>query len=521
MGIYGGRAGDNGKKSAPLCERRQGGGIVLTPALKVKRIRLRYAGRLREARLRCDLCTADGKASCFVAAGRIAGHPLPLALLPAANDSCRLGAFTVAEPSSIEATLSDTLGELLGGLHSGCAIADGWLLTQSERGESVQLHFARGDVALAIWLRPVSAQTGCWTQTGHFKLGYRGALPSGGELLLSEVASRVRANEGALTRAALVRLFEVPGNINDLQMSWGAVALRLTLRCNENCPFCSASHAGGNLVTERDRMHEAIDRAAAMGAKLMLVTGGEPTLIAWLPELVAHIHQAGMRCRIETNGVIPSSAEYWQAYEHLPDELFISFHTQHPERLPGLTGLGGTFERKLACIHIAQQLGIHVILNVVATSSNLDEIGQMPAYVAKTFGTGVEMMFSVAAPLQRASANFYVVPRASLAAKALGAALVSAKAIGLRAVVPDVCGLPRCVLPDHVDSFAAQERTEALTEEDRRSLASPDHVKGPGCGDCVHDATCLGIWRQYSDNYGFSEFVAIKAAPAQPIPIPR
>lgn len=422
----------------------------------------------------------------------------------------------MAEPSPAQATLADTLTELLGGLPSGCAIADGWQLTRSERGESVQLHFVRGDLALELWLRPVSAQTSCWTQTSHFKLGYRGTLPSGGEQLLSEVATRVRANEDALTRAALVRLFEVPGDINELQMSWGAVALRLTLRCNEKCPFCSASHAGGNLVTERDRMHEAIDRAAAMGAKLMLITGGEPTLVAWLPELVAHIHQAGMRCRIETNGVIPSSAEYWQAFQHLPDELFMSFHTQHPERLPGLTGLGGTFDRKLACVRIAQQLGIHVILNAVATSSNLDEIGQMPAFVAKSFGTGVEMMFSVAAPLQRASANFSVVPRAGLAAKALDEALISAKALGLRAVVPDVCGLPRCVLPAHAAAFAAHERTEALTAEDRRSLASPDHVKGPGCGDCVHDATCLGVWRQYADSYGFSEFTPVKAAPPPP-----
>ncbi|MBM4346462.1 MAG: radical SAM protein [Deltaproteobacteria bacterium] len=408
-------------------------------------------------------------------------------------------------------TAAATLASLLGGVAVGTQGVNDWTLAETAHGEVVRLHFTRDQTAVELWLRPATAQTAAWTETAHFKLGYRGQLPDGGDSLLAELASRVRAHEGQLTRAALVRLFEGPGRVDELDMSWGAVPLRLTLRCNENCPFCSASHAGNNLVTERDRMHEAIDKAAAMGARMMLVTGGEPTLIPWLPDLVAHMRRLGLRCRIETNGVIPSSAEYWRQFAALPDELFVSFHTQHPERLQALTGLSGTFERKLSCIHTALGLGIHVIVNVVATTANLDEIGQMPAYLAQTFGTGVEVMFSVAAPLQRASANFSVVPRASLAAAVLAQALDSALALGVRAVVPDVCGLPRCVLPGRAEAFAATDRAQALTDQDRRSLASPDHVKGPNCTTCVHDATCLGIWRQYADNYGFDEFRPVQA----------
>ncbi len=417
----------------------------------------------------------------------------------------------MAEINAGEITAAATLARVLGGVEPGGAVNDNWVLDRCERGEVVRLRFVRETATVDVWLRPQSAQSAAWAHTEQFKIGYAGALPAGGDALVADVVERVRANEGALTRAALVRLFEVQGRVDDLQMSWGAVPLRLTLRCNENCPFCSASHAGSNLVTERDRMHEAIDKAAAMGARLMLITGGEPTLIPWLSELVAHIHQAGMRSRIETNGVIPSTAEFWQAYSQLPDELFMSFHTLRPERLPLLTGLAGTFARKIACVQVARQLGIAVILNVVATSANLDELAEIPPFVAETFGTDVQLMFSVTAPLQRASANFAIVPRAAQAAAAVARALQAAQAVGLRAVVPDVCGLPRCVLPAHADAFAAQERRAALTDQDRRDLSSPDHVKAPGCADCMYDPTCLGIWRQYADTYGFSEFAPVRA----------
>jgi len=407
----------------------------------------------------------------------------------------------MTNPPDAQAILS-----LLGGLTLGDELVGGWRLEQVHRGEVITMDLRRGEAGVTLWLRPLNTLSDAYVQTERFKLGYNNALPEGADEVLRDVERRIRVAEPKLTKATHIRLFEVQGEIDDLVLSWGALVLRVTLRCNESCPFCSAEHAGDNLVTDQERMHASIDRAAEMGATIVVLTGGEPTLVPWLPELVEHIHHVGMRCRIETNGVIPWSEVYWSRYKQLPDEIFVSFHTQHAERLQGLTGLSGTLERKISCVQFALQAGIDVILNTVATSSNLDEIADMPAYIADTFGTDVTLMFSVTAPVQRAAFNFDLVPRAGEVAPVLAQALASAHALGLRAIVPEVCGLPRCVLPSAEADFAAHEREETQQSTGEDGTVDRDRAKAPACATCVHDRSCIGVWRRYAEAYGFDEF---------------
>ncbi len=419
----------------------------------------------------------------------------------------------MARPETTIAQDMSPITSLLGGLESGSELVDGWVLAGVSRGEVIELGFTRAQKSMTVWLRSVDSASNHYARTDRFKVGHHSELPDGGLQVLEAVCARVRDHEGRLSKAARARLFEVRGQVDDLVLSWGALVLRLTLRCNENCPFCSASHAGDNLVTDPEVMHASIDRAAAMGAHMVVLTGGEPTLIASLPELVEHVHQAKMRCRIETNGVIPSSADYWRRFAQLPDELFVSFHSQHAERVGLLTGVAGTLARKIGCIKTAKSLGIEVTLNFVATPTNLDEVEAFPSYVVDTFGADVALTFSVTAPLQRAASNFSLVPRARDVALPLARALTSAKQLGVKATVPEVGGLPRCVLPANSGSFVANDRHSPPQPGRERARGSPDRVKAPTCRQCALDDTCIGIWRRYADVYGFDEFQPVCEPP--------
>lgn len=400
---------------------------------------------------------------------------------------------------------------LLGEFAAETGAPGGWQLVGAAAGEVIALAFARAGETWAVWLRPDHAKSQAYASTARFKVGYQGELPEGGLALLDALCARLRVAETGLSQAGLARLFETPGQLGELVLGWNAMALRVTLRCNEACPFCSAASAGDNLVTDRDLMHAAIDRAVELGAEVVVLTGGEPTLLPWLPELVQHIRQVGLRCRIETNGVISGAAGYWARYDPPPDEIFLSLHSQNPARLAEMTGLNGTLARKLNCAREARAAGIDVILNTVVTSHNLDEIAELPGWVARTLGTDLTLTLSVAAPLQRAAHNFELVPRARDVAPQLARALSAAEALGMRAVVPEVCGLPRCVLPDNASSFAVHGRGPEHQAQDQRDLASPDRAKSPACRRCRHDATCIGVWRNYSDVFGFDEFQPIPA----------
>ncbi len=78
-----------------------------------------------------------------------------------------------------------------------------------------------------------------------------------------------------------------------------AVFIRLS-GCNLRCPFCDTSHTEGTEMTEADIAHAA----ATYPAKLVVVTGGEPSL-QLTESLVALLHKAGKRVAVETNGTRP------------------------------------------------------------------------------------------------------------------------------------------------------------------------------------------------------------------------
>ncbi len=69
--------------------------------------------------------------------------------------------------------------------------------------------------------------------------------------------------------------------------------------CNLNCAFCDTDHKCYRDLTEEDIVNEI----AKYPAKMVTVTGGEPTL-QLTESLVDKLHDTGMYVQIETNGTI-------------------------------------------------------------------------------------------------------------------------------------------------------------------------------------------------------------------------
>lgn len=79
-------------------------------------------------------------------------------------------------------------------------------------------------------------------------------------------------------------------------MGTPSVFIRLS-GCNLRCPFCDTDHEAGTPMTE----DEIARRAAALPARHVVLTGGEPSLFA-TARLVRLLHERGKFVAIETNG---------------------------------------------------------------------------------------------------------------------------------------------------------------------------------------------------------------------------
>lgn len=104
--------------------------------------------------------------------------------------------------------------------------------------------------------------------------------------------------------------FPIKGFLQTSFVDWpGKIASVLFLpRCNFRCPYCH-NH---ELILDSDRFPTvpfdyilATLRPYRGWIDGVCITGGEPTLLPSLPELVKHIKRAGMQVKLDTNGSRP------------------------------------------------------------------------------------------------------------------------------------------------------------------------------------------------------------------------
>lgn len=112
-------------------------------------------------------------------------------------------------------------------------------------------------------------------------------------------------------------------------------AFIMTGACNFACPYCKT--LGGDRAPTLDQQStlKLVQAFRTQGLRELRISGGEPTLVTWLPELVHQAH--GMRVALSTNGY--SSPEI---YQNLVDsgvsEFSVSLDSMDPAEADRLSG---------------------------------------------------------------------------------------------------------------------------------------------------------------------------------------
>ena len=106
----------------------------------------------------------------------------------------------------------------------------------------------------------------------------------------------------------------IKGLIENTLIDWeGKIASILFLPgCNLRCPYCHAGHLVGAPEALEAIPFEAIERLGVEHRGWidgMVISGGEPTLHAGLPELCERIRALGLLVKLDTNGTHPEVVE--------------------------------------------------------------------------------------------------------------------------------------------------------------------------------------------------------------------
>ena len=151
--------------------------------------------------------------------------------------------------------------------------------------------------------------------------------------------------------------------------------------CNYRCPYCYA--VGSAAVLPRDVAERVIREAAKLGARKIVVLGGEPLLCPHLREYILLAESLGMGAEIFTNASLIDESWARFFFEHAC-RVSVKLNSLRPEIQEQLTGVPGALEKALRAIRILQKAGLdekRLAASSVICSANEKEVVSLWKYL--------------------------------------------------------------------------------------------------------------------------------------------
>ena len=140
-----------------------------------------------------------------------------------------------------------------------------------------------------------------------------------------------------------------------------AAEVEFNRECNYRCPYCYADD--GSAAAGRDsgllsgeEIDGVIEQAAALGARKIVILGGEPLLYRDLEARLDRIVALGMRPEIFTNGALldPERAAMLFRYGA---RVALKFNSLIPEVQERMTGVKGALDKCLRAVELLREAG--------------------------------------------------------------------------------------------------------------------------------------------------------------------
>jgi len=186
-----------------------------------------------------------------------------------------------------------------------------------------------------------------------------------------------------------------------------SMEIEFSRRCNFRCPYCyqdASARADEELTAEEAR--DVLRQARDLGARTIVVLGGEPMIYPSIMEMLAFIRDLGMNAEIFTNGsrLTPENA---RKLAQLDVKVVLKFNTKDRElqnRLCGRDDAYDVISSAYANLKAAGygQGGRALALSSVISRDNLDELPELWTWIREE---GAEPYFEMITPQGGAKEN--------------------------------------------------------------------------------------------------------------------
>jgi MoaA/NifB/PqqE/SkfB family radical SAM enzyme len=294
--------------------------------------------------------------------------------------------------------------------------------------------------------------------------------------------------------------------------------LQLTRECNQDCLFCSNPKSG-----QATTLEECLSQARlfqAQGYDGVILTGGEPTLVEWLPQLMQALGALGLAFRLITNGQRCADRAFLEGLKAAGlGHLHVSLYSARPEVQGRLTGNPDSLAAVDACLGNCADLHLHADVNITIQAWNQDHLDEVAAFVVQRHPAVRHVVFNFLDPSgPKAAARPDCLPTLPDTELSLHRALTLLASRGLSFRVERV---PLCYLGEF--AYASTE-TRKIVKGEERSIAFLDqkglvrqrnffHGKAQACEVCTLSPICAGLFeldKAYSSRWLYPMFLPLE-----------
>ena len=154
--------------------------------------------------------------------------------------------------------------------------------------------------------------------------------------------------------------FEFPlADIEETAARGGLLSMEIefSLRCNFRCPYCYVPrHPDLSRELTRAEIKDVIQQAAALGARKIIILGGEPTIYPHIEEMIRFIRGLDLAVEMFTNGS-GISADFAKLLADQDVRVVLKMNSFDEATQDRLTGISGSYRQIRQTLSYLQQVG--------------------------------------------------------------------------------------------------------------------------------------------------------------------
>ena len=159
--------------------------------------------------------------------------------------------------------------------------------------------------------------------------------------------------------------------------------LALTYRCNNDCAHCYNARPRSFPEMDTQQWRKILDTTWNLGIPHVVFTGGEPTLRADLPELIAHAEHNGQITGVNSNGRRFADKSYVQELIDAGlDHVQITLESHDPSIHNQMVGAQQAWEQTVDGLRNVLDSSLYVMTNTTMLSQNSPFLSQTLEFIA-------------------------------------------------------------------------------------------------------------------------------------------